>query len=421
MSTVSRRGFFTGMAGLGALGVTTTLAGCSPVDAVSALGGGDKAAGAGADSVVPFDGDHQAGITTAQPSRLHFAAFDVITDNRQDLEDMLKTWTAMARRMTQGHAAFDEDISQVDEYAVPQDTGEAYDLPASNLTITIGFGPSLFDDRFGLASARPTELADLPHFSGDMLIDKLCGGDIAIQACADNPQVAVHAVRNLARVGSGVVLYKWSQLGFGHASATTRGQQTPRNLFGFKDGTNNLRAEDTDLINQHVWVNGTNSWLDGGTFLIARRIRMLIENWDRQVLSDQEATFGRVKGSGAPLGRTDEFDPLPLNEYEGTTGPVIPMTAHSRLANPDENNGARMLRRAYNFTDGIDDFGHLDAGLFFIAMVSSPERDFIPVQAKLAKSDELNEYIRYESSSIFACPRGTSDGRWWGQDLFEAA
>lgn len=409
---INRRSLLTGLGALGAVGAASTVAACSPFSSNSA----DASSG-----IVEFNGEHQAGITTAQPSRLHFAAFDVTTTDRRELVDMLQTWTTMARRMTQGKTSVDEQITELSPYAVPGDTGEAYDLPPQDLTITIGFGPSLFDNRFGLGAARPAELTDLPHFSGDQLIEKLCGGDICIQACTNNPQVAVHAVRNLARAGSGRVVYKWSQLGFGHASATTRNQQTPRNLFGFKDGTDNLKAEDTDLLNQHVWVSGTNSWFDGGTYLIARRIRMLLENWDRQVLSDQEATFGRVKLSGAPLTRTDEFEPLPLDEYEGTSGPVIPVDAHSRLAHPTENNGARMLRRAYNFTDGIDDLGHMDAGLFFIAMVNSPEANFIPVQTKLAQSDKLNEYIRYESSSIFACPPGTlDDTQWWGQTLFES-
>ena len=362
-NSVSRRGFLSAAVAT-SVAATTGLASCS-------RGSTTGEGGANLDSAAPFDGEHQAGIATQQQSRLHFAAFDVTTTDRAELIGLLKTWTQMARRMTQGDpaTASAEDMS---EYAVPEDTGEAWDLPPANLTITIGFGPTLFDDRFGLKSARPAELTQLPHFPSDQLRDNLCGGDLCIQACADEPQVAVHAVRNLARAGSGLVRYKWSQLGFGHASATTRNQETPRNLFGFKDGTNNLKAEDTDDFNEHVWVSGTNTWLDGGAFLISRRIRMLLENWDRQVLADQEETFGRQKLSGAPLGREDEFDELPLDEYHGTSGPVIPEVAHSRLANPAENGGMRMLRRAYNFSDGIDEFGHLDSGLFFIALVNSP-------------------------------------------------
>ncbi|HFG8782625.1 Dyp-type peroxidase [Corynebacterium striatum] len=239
----SRRAFLTGAS---ALGATTLVAGCATNSAGTTSG----------DAAIKFGGEHQAGITTAQQDRMHFAAFNVVTKERSELEELLKKWTAMARRMTRGETTVDETIEDVGQHSVPKDTGEAYDLEPANLTITIRFGPSPFNDRFGLGSARPKELKDLPKFSGD----------IAIQACSDNPQVAIHAIRNLARAGSGVVEYKWSQLGFGHATATTRGQQTPRNLFGFKDGTNNIKAEDQDIVNEHVWVSGTDSWFDGGTF-----------------------------------------------------------------------------------------------------------------------------------------------------------
>lgn len=404
---ISRRTFLTGLgAGVGSLAAGSALSAC----------GTDKAA---ASDIVEFHGEHQAGITTAQQDRLHFASFDVTTTDREELKKLLQTWTDVARRMTRGETSVDGGMEDVDQAQVPGDTGEAFDLSAKNLTVTVGFGPSLFDDRFGLKDKKPAELNDLPHFSGDVTDAAISGGDLCIQACADDPQVAVHAVRNMARAGVGLVKIRWSQLGFGHASATTRDQQTPRNLFGFKDGTNNIKAEDQDLVDEHIWVSGTDSWHDGGTFLIARRIRMLIENWDRQVLSDQEATFGRKKVSGAPLGRDDEFDDLPLDEYSGTTGPVVPLTAHARLASHQENSGARMLRRAYNFTDGTDGYGHLNAGLFFIAMVASPQKDFIPIQSKLAKSDKLNEYVRYESSSIFAIPPGVADENdFFGSSLF---
>ena len=410
-SSISRRGFITG-AGLG----VASVAGAAGMSFFQR----DKESGEASDAVVPFDGEHQAGIVTNAQDRMHFVAFDVITRNRDELAELLQQWTTMARRMTRGEQAVPNGAVPSNEHAVPSDTGEALDLSAAHLTITVGFGPSLFDDRFGLSSARPAQLNNLPHFSGDVVDDAISHGDLCIQACADDPQVAVHAVRMLAKAGSGIVLVRWSQLGFGRTASTSREQVTPRNLFGFKDGTNNLKAEDDDLINQHVWVREPGNWFNGGTYLIARRIRMLIENWDRQVLADQEETFGRVKGTGAPLGREDEFDELPLDEYHNTEGPVIPETAHARLASHQENSGARMLRRGYNFIDGTDGFGHLNAGLFFIAFVASPEDDFIPIQSKLSRRDKMNEYVRYESSAIFACPPGIeSDDDWWGRGLFE--
>ena len=127
-------------------------------------------------------------------------------------------------------------------------------------------------------------------------------GDICVQACANDPQVAVHAIRNLARVAFGTAAVRYSQLGFGRTSSTTREQATPRNLFGFKDGTNNLKAEDTGALDEHVWVADGDgpAWMTGGTYLVTRRIRMRIENWDRTTLLEQERVIGRQKGTGAP-------------------------------------------------------------------------------------------------------------------------
>src|SRR6185436_6997554 len=194
------------------------------------------------------------------------------------------------------------------------DTGEALGLTPARLTLTFGFGSSLFDDRFGLAAHRPPALRELPPLPGDELDPARSDGDLCVQACANDPQVAFHAVRNLARIGRGVVTVRWSQLGFGRTSSTSRAQATPRNLMGFKDGTANLKAEDTAALAAHVWVAGDRAgepaWLRQGTYLVARRIRMLIEAWDRAALGEQERTIGRHKDSGAPLGARDEFAPL---------------------------------------------------------------------------------------------------------------
>ncbi|AZA12499.1 iron uptake transporter deferrochelatase/peroxidase subunit [Corynebacterium choanae] len=422
--SVSRRQFLAG-AGVSVASATAgaVVASAATKKANHSVGDGSlSAAGVGAnDAQVPFDGAHQAGITTAQQDHYQCMAFDVVTDSREKLRSLLEVWTSMARRMTEGKEAVEGGAVDVDGVVVPSDTGDAFDLPPSRLTITIGFGPSLFDDRFGLAAQRPAELVDLPHFSGDQKVEEISGGDIMLQACADDPQVVFHAIRVLKKAGSGVVRTRWTQLGYGRTSSTSTAQETPRNLFGFKDGTNNLKVEDEALVNEHVWVQDGPAWFDGGSYMITRKIRMLIENWDRQILHDQEETFGRYKGSGAPLGREDEFDELPLTEtVDGE--PVVPLVSHSRLANPQENNGARMLRRGYNYIDGLSSFGEMSAGLMFVAFVASPSRDFIPVQRRLSKGDKLNEYVRYESSSIFACPKGVSgDGDYWGKAMFTAS
>ncbi|MGW1667771.1 iron uptake transporter deferrochelatase/peroxidase subunit [Streptomyces sp. NPDC002324] len=383
--------------------------------AVAAARTGDEAAPA-AGAAVAFHGAHQAGIATPVQDRLHFAAFDVKTDDRDAFVAMLKDWTAAARRMTAGKAVGDGAYGGLAQ-APPDDTGEALGLKPSRLTLTIGFGPSLFD-RFGLAGRRPEALVDLPQFAGDNLDGARSGGDLCVQACADDPQVAVHAIRNLARIGFGKVSVRWSQLGFGKTSSTTPEAQTPRNLMGFKDGTRNIAGTETDRLKKFVWVgekdvDANAAWMTGGSYLVARRIRMHIETWDRTSLQEQEDIFGRDKGEGAPVGKAKERD-------EPFLKAMLP-DAHVRLAHPDSNHGATLLRRGYSFTDGTDGLGRLDAGLFFLAYQRDVREGFIPVQRNLA-TDALNEYIQHVGSAIFAVPPGVRDADdWWGRALFSSS
>jgi deferrochelatase/peroxidase EfeB len=399
-----------------------------------AVARGDEASAAGAppsttasalalDAAIPFRGAHQAGIVTPAQDRLHFVALDVVTTDRDQLRQLLEDWTRAAERMTAGAEAAPGGLVGGGPNRAPEDTGEAYGLPASGLTITIGYGPSLFDDRFGLAAKRPAALQELPPFTGDQLDPRRSGGDLCIQACANDPQVAVHAVRNLVRLGFGVVAVRWSQLGFGRTSSTSTAQATPRNMFGFKDGTNNLKAEEPEGLAQHVWVGdsdetGAAAWMAGGSYLVARRIRMHIEVWDRTSLQEQEDVIGRDKKEGAPLGATKEFDTPDFAKKGPDGAPAIPVTAHVRLAHESRLGGIRLLRRGYNFTDGSDGVGHLDAGLFFLAYMRNPGKQFVPMQRALAKADRLNEYIEHNGSAVFACPPGLKDGEHWGQALF---
>lgn len=420
---VSRRRLL-GVGGAGVAGAATATAGVWAYRSYS----GDSVAGASqAAAAVPFHGRRQAGIVTPAQDRLHFVSFDVITEDRTELVQLLKDWTAAAVRMTQGRDA--GPVGAVDGVpeAPPDDTGEALGLPASGLTLTVGFGPTLFRDtdgrdRFGIADRRPPALADLPSFPGDALDPAISGGDLCVQACANDPQVAVHAARNLARIGFGRVSVRWSQLGFGRTSSTSQAQQTPRNLMGFKDGTNNLKAEDTALLDEQLWVQPGDGprWMDGGAYLVTRKIRMFIETWDRTSLAEQEAIFGRDKGAGAPLGGAAEFDEIDFAASDPDGQPVVPADAHVRLAHPDQNAGARLLRRGYNYVDGSDGLGRLDAGLFFIAYQRDPRTRFVPIQLALARNDTLNEYIQHISSALFACPPGVrTAGGYWGQTLFD--
>ncbi|MEU1446634.1 iron uptake transporter deferrochelatase/peroxidase subunit [Streptomyces mirabilis] len=401
--------------GWGGAGLALGAAAAGGTVAMTRTGHDVDPAGAETGAAVAFHGAHQAGIATPVQDRLHFASFDVKTDDRAEFVQMLKDWTAAARRMTAGHAVGEGAYGGLAE-APPDDTGEALGLKPSRLTLTIGFGPSLFEkygEKFGLTGQRPEALVDLPPFPGDNLEKTRSDGDLCVQACADDPQVAVHAIRNLARIGFGKVAIRWSQLGFGKTSSTTPDAQTPRNLMGFKDGTRNIAGTEPDRLKKFVWVGEGEgpAWMTGGSYLVARRIRMNIETWDRTSLQEQEDVFGRDKGEGAPVGKAKERDEPFLK--------AMKPDAHVRLAHPDSNDGVTLLRRGYSFTDGTDGLGRLEAGLFFLAYQRDVRKGFIPVQRSLARSDALNEYIQHVSSAVFAVPPGVLDkDDWWGRALF---
>ncbi|MFT4283300.1 MAG: iron uptake transporter deferrochelatase/peroxidase subunit, partial [Protaetiibacter sp.] len=410
-----------GLLGLAAAGGVGAVAGIAAGAAV--VGAGRPESGSGADARYDFYGPHQAGITTPAQDRLHFAAFDLAAGaTRDELASLLADWTDAAARMTQGLEVGETGAVGGSPYAPPQDTGEALGLPASGLTITFGFGPSLFEtadgvDRFGIADRRPPVLEPLPRFTGDALVPERSGGDLCVQACADDPQVAVHAIRNLSRIAFGRASLRWSQLGFGRTSSTSTSQVTPRNLFGFKDGTANLKAEERSAVDEHVWVSDAEgpAWMVGGSYLVARRIRMIIESWDRVQLSEQESLVGRTKGEGGPMSGGGEFTALNLSATTADGSPAIADDAHVRLAHPDLNDGVRLLRRGYNFVDGNDALGRLDAGLFFLSFQKDPAR-FVTVQRSLAR-DGLNEYLKHVGSAVFAIPPGVREGESIGDAL----
>ena len=398
---LSRRNLLLGAGAVGAAGAAGAVG--------AAVGHAATAEGRPVRRVVPFHGGHQAGIATPVPGHLHFAAYDVTSTSRADLVGLLQDWTAAARDMTAGHPV--GGPSPASPLAPPEDTGEAVGLDAANLTLTVGFGPTLFDERFGLGARRPAALADLPAFPGDMLEPTRCGGDLAVQACSDDPQVAVHAIRNLTRIAAGRAAVRWAQLGFGKASSTEADAPTPRNLFGFKDGTANVLGADPEALHNQVWAQAADGapWMAGGSYLVARRIRMVVETWDRTSLDEQQQVIGRTKTVGAPLGSPHERSAV----HPGS----LPAASHVALAHPSRHEGARLLRRGFNFVDGSDGLGHLDAGLFFLAYRRDPRHQFVPIEQALAAHDAMNEYVRHTSSSLWAVPPGVRPRGWWGDTL----
>ncbi|MGJ7922860.1 iron uptake transporter deferrochelatase/peroxidase subunit [Neobacillus sp. LXY-4] len=370
-------------------------------------------------SVVPFYGKYQSGITTKTQNHVYFVALDVTASNKEELIRLFKDWTNATALMTEGKAV--GELSS-NEFLPPKDTGEAAGLSPSNLTITFGVGPTLFlknnQDRFGLKDKQPKELVDLPAFPLDALEEKWSGGDLCIQACADDLQVAFHAVRNLIRIARGKATLKWAQTGFQRSKQSDPKNETPRNLFGFKDGTVNPDVNSEKEMMQHVWVQSGDGpdWLINGSYLVVRKIQMFIEVWDRSTLREQEKTFGRYRDSGAPLGQKHEFDQLDLENKNENGEYTIPVNSHTRLSRGDGSQ--KILRRAYSYSDGMDvKTGSFDAGLLFLSFQRSPSKQFIPIQSRLAQMDKLNEYISHRGSAVFACLPGTKQGGYIGETL----
>ncbi|MEK2600834.1 iron uptake transporter deferrochelatase/peroxidase subunit [Burkholderia arboris] len=424
----ARRGFLKAGGAAVAAGLAAgTMPAARAADAAPAVAPG---AHAHDDDIEPFYGKHQGGITTPQQRNAYFAALDLATTRRADVIALLKTWTDAAARLTRGDTAQPLPATGGDDVA-PADSGDALGIGASRLTITFGFGPGLFavagKDRYGLAKQRPAALVDLPRFNGDQLIPEKTGGDLFIQACANDAQVAFHAVRQLVRLGGNAVQMRWGQAGF----TSGKPGETPRNLMGFKDGTMNPSRDDPAAMNEFVWAgNEGPAWMNGGTYTVVRRIRITLEHWDNTELGFQEQVFGRKKYSGAPIGGKQEFEALDLDAVDKDGNSVIPDNAHARLASPQVNDGAQILRRAYSYNDSANFYierwppwrqqTEYDAGLMFVAHQRDPRRGFIPINEKLAKLDIMNQFTTHVGSAIFACPPGAQPGSYIGAALFEA-
>jgi deferrochelatase/peroxidase EfeB len=374
-----------------------------------------------------FWGEHQGGILTPAQRHTYIAALDLVTTEREDLVEMLRGWTSAAARMADGQTA--EAVAPNPDAPAP-DSGEVTGSPPARLTMTFGFGAGVFSkdklDRYGLAARRPAALIDLPKFNGDQLVEARTGGDLLMQACADDPQAAFHAVRQLVRLSYDIAQVRWVQAGF---IGQTAGNQTPRNLMGFKDGTNNPSVQDSKAMDKFVWVGDEGpDWMRHGSYVVVRRIRMALEHWDRMKVGFQEQTIGRFKDSGAPLGGKKEFDKADYNATDKDGNSIIPENAHIRLAAPVNNDDAQILRRPYSYNEGADfvterwppwrQAMEYDAGLLFVCYQRDPRTGFVKVFEKMSKFDALNQFVTHTGGGLFACPGGVANGEFIGQRLF---
>lgn len=347
---------------------------------------------------ISFYGEHQAGITTPMQKNIYFVVLDLHSTDKEEVIQMFKDWTDYSSKLVDGELVKKDGSNAL---LPPSDTGETVGLNPYRLTLTFGVSAD-FLKKMGLEKKRPKEFRDLPPFPKEQLQEKYTGGDIVIQACADDEQVAFHAVRNLVRKARNTVTMKWSQSGF---AAIGDRMSTPRNLFGFKDGTANVTKEKD--FDQVIWTD-SDDWMKGGTYMAVRRIQMFLETWDRTNLQEQENTFGRYKESGAPFGKKDEFDEVDLA--------LLPVDSHVRLA---KEVNKTIYRRSYSYSDGIvEKTGQFDTGLLFLAFQKNPD-SFVKVQTNLGAQDKMNEYVTHIGSGLFACFAGVKKGEYLGQKLFE--
>lgn len=391
---IDRREFLK-KAGIGGAGLALGVSGASAFFANKAQE--EKKISDGGEEI-SFYGEHQAGITTPMQKNIYFVVLDLHSTDKEEVIQMFKDWTDYSSKLVDGELVKKDGSNAL---LPPSDTGETVGLNPYRLTLTFGVSAD-FLKKMGLEKKRPKEFRDLPPFPKEQLQEKYTGGDIVIQACADDEQVAFHAVRNLVRKARNTVTMKWSQSGF---AAIGDRMSTPRNLFGFKDGTANVTKEKD--FDQVIWTD-SDDWMKGGTYMAVRRIQMFLETWDRTNLQEQENTFGRYKESGAPFGKKDEFDEVDLA--------LLPVDSHVRLA---KEVNKPIYRRSYSYSDGIvEKTGQFDTGLLFLAFQKNPD-SFVKVQTNLGAQDKMNEYVTHIGSGLFACFAGVKKGEYLGQKLFE--
>lgn len=392
---LGRRGFLLGGAVAGAGAVAAI-----GVDAAVSAGATDATVSAplNGDVVVPFHGEHQAGIDTDAQANVSLVALDLRADTDRDaLRRLMRLLTDDAARLTQGQGAL-------------ADTEPELAVSPARLTVTFGFGPGLVA-RTG--AAAPAWLRPLPAFAIDRLRPEYGDGDLLLQVAADDPVTVAHATRMLLKDARAFAAPRWVQQGFRRAHGTARPGTTMRNLFGQVDGTANP-LPGTPGFEEVVWSR--EGWWAGGTGMVVRRIAMDLDKWDRLDRPGRDQAVGRFQSTGAPLTGTDEFDEPDFAAKDAIGFPVIPEFSHVRRSRSDDP-AERIFRRGYNYDDAPPTGSVSDAGLLFVSFQADIDRQFVPLQRRLDELDLLNEWTTPIGSAVFALPPGCAEGGFIGEGI----
>ena len=370
-----------------------------------------------------FLGKHQSGIVTPRPASGMLVAFDVLASDRQDLARLFRTLNERIAFLMKGGP-----VTQVDPKLPPVDSGILGPVVTpDNLTITVSVGESLFDERFGLSDVKPKRLIRMVGFPNDALEADCCHGDLSIQFCANTTDTNIHALRDIVKNLPDLLLVRWKQEGSVPPQAPAQPgmpAQSARNFLGFRDGSANPDSNNAQAMDRIVWVQpGSDepAWAANGSYQAVRIIRNFVERWDRTPLQEQESILGRVKASGAPMGGQHESQ-VP-NYAEDPHGKQTRLDAHIRLANPRTaaTQANLILRRPFNYSNGVNRNGQLDMGLLFICYQADLEKGFIAVQTRL-NGEPLEEYLKPVGGGyFFTLPGVTGDQDFLGRSLLEAA
>ena len=370
----------------------------------------------------PFYGVHQPGIVTPRPATGLVASFDVLARDRAGLERMFRLLTERAAFLMKGG-----EPPALDPKFPPSDSGIlGPTVTPDNLTITVGLGSSLFDDRFGLKPFKPKQLQRMTGFPNDALQKDLCHGDLVIQFCSNTADTNIHALRDIMKNMPDLLMVRWKQEGSVPVQPphSPKAKESARNFLGFRDGSANPDAADKALMDRIVWIQPGKDepeWASHGNYMAVRLIRNFVERWDRTPLQEQQTIFGRHKDSGAPFdGKTEADVPDYSKDPEGK---VTPMDSHIRLANPRDANAEQhlILRRPFNYSNGVTKSGQLDMGLLFIAYQADLEKGFITVQKRL-DGEPLEEYIKpIGGGYFFTLPGVKNQDDFYASALLQAS